>query len=88
MQLRADEYGDADEVETFVINKLDDLTAYDEVIDELRQGWALQSPHEHRRETEGFSALFPLSSSMIDGRAQCDMWLWVDGIMYIILVLR
>lgn len=38
MQLRADEYGDADEVETFVINKLDDLTAYDEVIDELRQG--------------------------------------------------
>ena len=44
MQLHADEYENADEVETFMTNKLDDLTAYDETMNEERQGWALQSP--------------------------------------------
>lgn len=38
MQLCVDEYGDADEVETFVTNKQDDLIVYDEVVDEVRRG--------------------------------------------------
>lgn len=36
MQLRMDEYGDADEVEAFMTNKLDDLAPYDKVTDETR----------------------------------------------------
>lgn len=66
MQLRSDEYGDADRVETSVTDKLDDLIASDEVVDEVGQGWALQSHDKNRRVTEGLSALFPLSAGLID----------------------
>lgn len=38
MQLRVDEYGDADKVETSATNKLDDLIASDQVMDEVGQG--------------------------------------------------
>lgn len=38
---RTHEYGAADEVETFVTNKLDDLAAYDKVKDEVEQNKAL-----------------------------------------------
>lgn len=43
---RIDEYGDTDEVKTFVTNKLDDLAAYDNVKDEAEHVEALMDSKE------------------------------------------